>query len=169
MYKSQFSLFLMTSLSLTAGCSMVSGVSKASPKQFPAQPSTIFSPCEQTAESGFGYTVIRAGDGPKVADGVFTITYHGYVASTGLQYANLNKKQVATHDYTTKPAFTEAIYSLSVGDIKKFCFPPQLAYGDEKVGAIPVNSDLVEIFEVHTFTSAKEIDDSIKELRKQSN
>jgi FKBP-type peptidyl-prolyl cis-trans isomerase FkpA len=114
--------------------------------------------CTTRTASGLGYTVLRAGTGPKPGKTDFVlIGYIGYLATTG-QVFDQNPGTPLSLD-SVIPGFAEGLQLMPRGSVWRLCVPAALGYGATGAGdAIPPGSDLVFQIELIDSKTAAEVD-----------
>ncbi|WP_322965052.1 FKBP-type peptidyl-prolyl cis-trans isomerase [Sphingomonas fuzhouensis] len=113
--------------------------------------------CAMQTPSGLGYTVLRAGNGPKPgADATVLVNYIGYLKATGAVFDQAMRTPMPVDGVI--PGFSEGLQLVGRGGIVRLCVPPALGYGAEASGPIPANADLIFQVELLDFKTAAEID-----------
>ncbi len=114
--------------------------------------------CSARTASGLGYSVLRAGTGPKPGKTDFAlIGYIGYLATTG-QVFDQNASAPINLDGVI-PGFGEGITMMPRGSVWRLCVPAALGYGAKGAGdTIPANADLVFQIELIDSKTAAEVD-----------
>jgi len=107
----------------------------------------------QTTESGLQYKIVREGTGkiPGPTDTV-TVNYRGTLIDGKEFDSSYRRGQPATFRVDRViPGWTEALQLMKEGAKWQLFIPPELAYGDKKIGRIEPNSTL--IFEVELISA----------------
>jgi peptidylprolyl isomerase len=97
------------------------------------------------------------GTGPKLTSPSQTITiaYVGALYTNGKVFDSSWKDDPSTHtisqaDSGFVPGFEKGLLGMRVGGRRELIIPPSLAYGSKKNGAIPANSTLIFIVDLHS-------------------
>ncbi len=109
-----------------------------------------------TTQSGLQYSVITKGEGARPsADDKVTVHYHGTLTDGTVFDSSVERKQPATFGVTQVIAgWQEVLQLMNEGSKWRVVIPPELAYGNRKVGAaIQPNSALV--FEIELLKIVK--------------
>lgn len=113
--------------------------------------------CTQRTASGLGYTVLRAGTGPKpTSEDTALINYIGYLAGTGAVFDQNMQSPLPVGEVI--PGFSEGLQMVAKTEIIRLCIPASLGYGAKATGPIPANSDLVFQVEMLDFKTPAELD-----------
>ena len=96
------------------------------------------------------------GTGPAVTSSSQTVTiaYVGALFANGKVFDSSFKDVPSTHTISQPasgfvPGFSQGLLGMKVGGRREFIIPPSLAYGNKKNGAIPANSALIFIVDLH--------------------
>ncbi len=96
------------------------------------------------------------GTGPAVtsASQTVTIAYVGALYSNGKVFDSSWKDDPSTHTISQPasgfvPGFEQGLIGMKVGGRREMIIPPSLAYGSKANGAIPANSTLIFIVDLH--------------------
>lgn len=125
-----------------------------------------FRGCSAKTPSGLGYSVLKAGDGPKPGKNDFAlVSYIGYLAANGQVFdqnvtAPLNLDNVI-------PGFSEGVQAMPRGSTYRLCIPAALGYGAQASAAIPANSDLVFQIELVDSKTIAEVEKMRSEMQQQ--
>jgi peptidylprolyl isomerase len=101
----------------------------------------------QTTPSGLKYIVIQKGSGPAPDSGkTVMVTYSGFLTNGKRFDSSVERDQPFTFTlgmHQVIPGWEEGIALVNKGSKVRFIIPPQLAFGNKKVGQIPANSVLI--------------------------
>jgi FKBP-type peptidyl-prolyl cis-trans isomerase len=99
------------------------------------------------------------GTGPKLTSPsqTITISYVGALYTNGKVFDSSWKDQPSTHTITQAasgfvPGFEQGLLGMRVGGRRELIIPPSLAYGSKANGAIPANSTLIFIVDLHAIS-----------------
>jgi FKBP-type peptidyl-prolyl cis-trans isomerase FkpA len=113
--------------------------------------------CAAKTPSGLGYTILRQGQGAKLAaDDTALVNYIGYLAATGAVFDQGMHSPLPVNQVI--PGFSQGLQMTGRNGVVRLCIPAALGYGAQESGPIPANSDLVFQVEVIDFKTAAEID-----------
>ena len=122
--------------------------------------------CKTVTASGLGYTVVKAGEGPKPTDSdVVLVNYKGTLATDGKEFDANNKTPFPVSQVV--PGFSEGLKLMQKGGAYKLCIPAALGYGAQSTGPIPPNSDLVFTVDLLDFKSMAEIEAMQQQMQQQ--
>lgn len=144
---------------------------KAAPSQIlpvPLMPSVgpQFRSCAAKTPSGLGYSVLKAGEGPKPGKSDFVlVNYIGYLAANG-QVFDQNVTAPLSLDNVI-PGFSEGVQAMQRGAIYRLCIPAALGYGAQASQAIPANSDLVFQIELVDSKTVAEVEKMRADMQQQ--
>jgi FKBP-type peptidyl-prolyl cis-trans isomerase len=99
------------------------------------------------------------GTGPKLTSpsSTITIAYVGALYSNGKVFDSSWKDDPSTHTISQAasgfvPGFEQGLLGMRVGGRRELIIPPSLAYGSKANGAIPANSTLIFIVDLHSIS-----------------
>ena len=99
----------------------------------------------ETTASGLQYIDMRVGDGPSPASVTSTVTVHYTgLLPDGTKFDSSYDRGTpfkASLQHVIK-GWQEGVLSMRVGGKRRLIIPPELAYGDHKIGNIPAGSTL---------------------------
>jgi FKBP-type peptidyl-prolyl cis-trans isomerase len=99
----------------------------------------------KSTSTGLKYAIVSPGDGPAVRPGdKVKVFYHGVLDDGKVFDSNFGFDDFSFEVGKGEviPGWDEGLALLREGDKAVLVVPPQLAYGDRKVGSIPPNSTL---------------------------
>jgi len=112
--------------------------------------------CAERTPAGLGYTMLRAGTGPKpAADATVLVNYIGYLATTGAVFDQGMQTPMPVGGVI--PGFSQGLQLLGRGGVVRLCIPAAMGYGAQAAGPIPANSDLIFQVELLDFKTAAEM------------
>jgi FKBP-type peptidyl-prolyl cis-trans isomerase len=124
----------------------------------------------QKTESGLLYKIIKPGDVVRAnGDCTVEVDYEGKLIDGKVFDSSYERKEKASlHVGSLVPGVQEALSFIGQGGEIQAFLPPDLAYGDQRIGpTIPGGSTLEFRFEIHKITDPKLVKESVKELAKE--
>ena len=118
-----------------------------------------------TTASGLQYKVVKAGNGasPKATD-LVKVHYHGTLIDGTVFDSSVDRGSPTSFALNQViKGWTEGLQTMKQGGKTIFYIPPQIAYGERKVGSIPENStlifevELLKVFQLNTPKTLAEV------------
>ncbi|MDR1435015.1 MAG: FKBP-type peptidyl-prolyl cis-trans isomerase [Puniceicoccales bacterium] len=123
----------------------------------------------QKTASGLLYKIIKVGDAVRAnSDCTLEVDYEGKLIDGKVFDSSYERKEKASlHLGSLVSGVQEVLPFIGQGGEIQAFLPPDLGYGDQRIGPVPGGSTLEFRFEIHKITDPKLVKESAKELAKE--